>query len=132
MIVTFAVRNIATGEITSTGYCPDYDLMLKPGVGEAVDLVDPDVKDDMHYYDGSEYILRPLFGFIVPPLTIAVDATFTVTGIPAGTTVHYAGGAEAVDDGILEWSSMAEGVFHFRVENFPYMTETFNVTVTDV
>jgi hypothetical protein len=99
-----------------------------PGL-TTVTMAEMAMPQDIYVLDGV-VTARPAFVLSYPVgLAVAVDAEWSATGIPAGTTVTYPGGAEVVNDGAIEWASDAPGSFDFRFELFPYLPEVVRVEV---
>lgn len=128
----YVVRADSTGEILRTGSCLDGDLDDQAGSNETAEEDTQGLMDDTHYYDGTAYIARPSFNLVYSTLNIDTSESLSITGLPSNTTVYYPGGSEVVNDGEITWNSTVSGIFEFTFENFPYVKEHLNVTVTDV
>lgn len=62
------------------------------------------------------------------PTDCAPGADFTVSGLPAGATVRVGGETYTVDDGEFAFTSETPGDYTIRVEHWPFLSSTYEVT----
>lgn len=127
--IPYVVRNLATGEVKKIGNCADILLHEQAGDGEVAEIR-PSYVTDRHYYNGAEYVER-----LAMPIThtgdVAINQIFRADGIPAGTTVHWSGGAQLINDGFFEWASKVACNEIFFLLNPIYLDFSIYVSVTD-
>jgi len=126
------VYHLPSGEITKYARLNEENIELNQEPGESYSIITFPIADvSLMYMVDGEPAYRPVMTLTYSPLEFDVSEELVVTGIPAGSTVHYPGGSVTVDDGTIEWGSVVAGRFPFSIEKFPYLTERFNVEVTE-
>lgn len=118
------------GRIEYTGVCPDGEMNLYPQLGQQVMEVDASVADNTHYIDlqSMATVARQPMGLFISATEIAVDQDLTVSGIPEGTTLLYAGGETPIS-GTLTWSAAHSCITSFIFLHPLYLEELIRVTV---
>lgn len=81
------------------------------------------------YIVNGKVVLRPKLPANASSTTFTVNEAFTVTNIPAGTTLIHPDGVDIINDGELEWSCTIPGIYTLTLRKFPYLDEAFNVEV---
>lgn len=129
-MIKFVVRKENTGEIVKTGNCQQGDLGIQAGPGEVAEEITKSVNDVDHYFDGTDYVKRPVLVLQHPTPRFTIGEPFRIDGIPPGTLVEHPEGSLQVDDGFLEWSSLEPGVYRFHFHSFPYKPKKIIAEVT--
>lgn len=118
-IVKF-IRYYPNGRIKSVGSCMDIDLVRQSRLGLFVKEVNDAPDPETHYVDTSGGVpaahalaTRPTMAVALDKPSILADGIdrATLSGFPAGATVHVRGATQTVDDGVLEVTSDIDGVF---------------------
>ncbi|MDP2346710.1 MAG: hypothetical protein Q8N34_03180 [Gammaproteobacteria bacterium] len=83
------------------------------------------------YLVDNVVVEKPSMSITITELPMTIEDTLTISGIPVGATLHYPGGSIVVDDGEVEWDTVAPGTYIFTIELFPFLTERIHAEVTD-
>lgn len=127
----FTVYKAATGEILASGSCPEELLNLHgdEAQGEALLLGINAPGDEFYVLDG-QVVARPAMTLTAPEAGL-VGEPVVITGIPAGTRIHYHDGEAVMDEsGVLEWESAVAGSFVFYLDAFPHRSQEVRIEIT--
>lgn len=122
---------LASGEITRVFTVPVTmtSVIANLRTGESALALEELINADDFYIIDDVLTARTPMVLIPSTLAVAVNAPFTVAGIPVGTHVAYRGGETVVTDGSITWASDEAGIFYFTFTLFPYRKEVLIVSV---
>lgn len=139
-ITTGAIKSVVSGVADLSGL---YD----PVAEATLDIAYP-ITGQTHYVAGGVLTERPAMPTTVtttseelgytnePGLHVISAASLsdkvTISNVPVGADCQYTwdGTNDVIDDGIIEFSAYASGVYIIRVSLFPYQDELFRIKVT--
>lgn len=116
------------GMIVRTGVCQSHLLHER---ANGMSIYEGDVGNPDHFYAPNGVPKRrPLLKLKVTQKGGGMP--FRIDNIPKGTLVEYPNGSILVDDGYIEWDSFEEGVYKFKLSNFPYVEEIVYAEIRDL
>lgn len=116
------------GRILKTGTCQKH-LLKENSIGREAYIGEIGHPDYWYAPEGKP-TPRPKFNINV--VQKGLDSPFRIDNIPKGTLVEYPNGSILVDDGYIEWDSLVEGVYEFKLTNFPYQEEVVYAYIGNV
>ena len=118
-------------EITKSLAMPkESDIALNMEVGESYLLTSEQVSPGDYYISGGALTAKTeLTGLTISSLTVEVDESVIITGLPNPTVVAHPGGVDTITDGSLDWASAEPGAYRIRLISPIHLEKVINVTV---